>query len=234
MLMLRGTVPFVRPGTCWDLKKQCEKSVSVLRCKLGCSVVYNSVEGHHQQKPHIVHSFTRVSHHLCKSLKERTTRHWLHQFHVNASSDDDFRSTRNIAISLFKRYKNVIDRGSGDNLKEFISAGVNAYTLGCTDEGLRKELMDIEYSSLEIEGLGSCGGNRLKFKVHSFEMKSTSSHWQDMKLDISIVFITILCTPQPTVIRWSPTPPVSADVLHQWKGFCALIANAYYVKGMAW
>jgi len=27
---------------------------------------------------------------------------------------------------------------------------------------------------------------------------------------------------------------VSADVLHQWKGFCALIANAYYVKGMAW
>jgi len=150
-----------------------------------------------------------------------------HRFHVNASSDDDFRSTRNIAISLFKRYKNVIDRGSGDNLKEFISAGVNAYTLGCTDEGLRKELMDIEYSGLEIEGLGSCGGNRLKFKVHSFEIR-------ECILWLSIVFITILCTPQPTVIRWSPTPPVSADVLHQWKGFCALIANAYYVKGMAW
>ena len=44
MLMLRGTVPFVRPGPCWDLEKQCEKSVSVLRCKLGCSAVYNSVE----------------------------------------------------------------------------------------------------------------------------------------------------------------------------------------------
>jgi hypothetical protein len=75
------TVPFARPGPCWDLKKLCEKSVSVLRCKLGCSAVYNSVEGHHLQKPHIVHSykvnFTRVSHHLCKSLKERTTRHRL-------------------------------------------------------------------------------------------------------------------------------------------------------------
>jgi len=123
-----------------------------------------------------------------------------HRFHVNASSDDDFRSTRNISISLFKRYKNVIDRGSGDNLKvwilvgiftvliciclyaltnsycdyqcyqEFISAGVNAYTLGCTDEGLRKELMDIENSGLEIEGLGSCGGTSLKFKVHSSEV----------------------------------------------------------------
>lgn len=229
--MLRGTVPFVRPGPCWDLEKQCEKSVSVLRCKLGCSAAYNSVEGHHLQKPHIVHSykvnFTRVSHHLCKSLKERTTRHWLHRFHVNASSDDDFRSSRNIAISLFKRYKNVIDRGSGDNLKEFISAGVNAYALGCTDEGLRKELMDIENSGLEIEGLGSCGGTSLKFKVHSSEIR-------ECILWLGIVFITILCTPQPTVIRWSPTPPVSADVLHQWKGFCALIANAYYVKGMAW
>ena len=137
MLMLRGTVPFVRPGTCWDLKKQCEKSVSVLRCKLGCSVVYNSVEGHHLQKPHIVHSFTRVSHHLCKSLKERTTRHWL-VFIVlgfmisittcfsslsiccHASSDDDFCSSRNIANSLFKRYKNFIDLRSGDNQKVWI------------------------------------------------------------------------------------------------------------------
>jgi hypothetical protein len=47
-----------------------------------------------------------------------------HRFHVNASSDDDFRSTRNIAISLFKRYKNVIDRGSGDNLKVWILVGI--------------------------------------------------------------------------------------------------------------
>ncbi|CAN6303585.1 unnamed protein product [Urochloa humidicola] len=227
MLMLHRTIPFVKAGDCWELKLS-RKVASVLHCKLGSSAVYNSVEGHHVQKPHIVHSykvnFTRVSHHLCKSLNGRTTKHWLHRFHVNASSDDDFRSSRNIAISLFKRYKNVIDRGGGDNLKEFVSAGVNAYALGCTDEGLRKELMDIKDSGLEIEGLG---GNSLKFKVHSFEIR-------ECILWLSIVFITILCTPQPTVIRWSPNPPVSADVLHQWKGFCALIANAYYVKGMAW
>lgn len=51
---------------------------------------------------------------------------------------------------------------------------------------------------------------------------------------LSIIFITILCTPQPTIVRWSSTPPVSDEVRLQWKGFCALIANAYFMKGMAW
>lgn len=51
---------------------------------------------------------------------------------------------------------------------------------------------------------------------------------------LSIIFITILCTPQPTIVRWSSTPPVSDEIQLQWKGFCALIANAYYVRGMAW
>lgn len=51
---------------------------------------------------------------------------------------------------------------------------------------------------------------------------------------LSIVFITILCTPQPTVVRWSSTQPVSTETMLQWKGFCALIANAYYLRGMAW
>lgn len=148
MLMLSETVSFGRPGSCSDLKLS-ERIASVSHCKLECSAVYNSVEGHHIQKPHIAHgykvNFTRVSHHLCKSLNERTTRHWLvflvlhlmilttplsllstfycmqHRFHVYASSDDDFRSSHNIAISLFKRYKNVIDRGGGgDNLKVLI------------------------------------------------------------------------------------------------------------------
>uniref|UniRef100_A0A804M3R4 DUF7876 domain-containing protein n=1 Tax=Zea mays TaxID=4577 RepID=A0A804M3R4_MAIZE len=200
LLMLHETLPFVRPTSSCRDPKLSEKSASAFHGKLGCSAVCSSAEGYRVQKPHIVHSykvsFTRTSHHLCKSLNERTTRHCLHRFHVNASpDDDDFRSSRNIAISLFKRYKNVIDRGGGENLNEFVSAGVTAYALGCTDEGLRKELMDIEDSGLEIEGLGSLGGTSLKFKVHSFEIP---------------------------------------DVLHQWKGFCALIANAYYVKGMAW
>ncbi|KAL6637838.1 hypothetical protein ACP70R_025410 [Stipagrostis hirtigluma subsp. patula] len=202
-----NSLRFVRPGSCCSVNLS-QKSAPLSHSRLGCSAVYSSLEGHHEQKQHIVHSykvnFTRVSHHLCKSLNERTARHWLHRFHVNASSDDDFRSSRNIAISLFKRYKNVIDRGGGDNLKEFVSAGVNAYALGCTDEGLRKELLDIKDSGLEIEGLGPYGGGTsFKYKIHSFEVR-----------------------------EWSPTPPVSADVLHQWKGFCALIANAYYIKGM--
>lgn len=51
---------------------------------------------------------------------------------------------------------------------------------------------------------------------------------------LSIIFMTILCTPQPTVVRWSLTPPVSDEIKLQWKGFCAIIANAYYVRGMAW
>ncbi|KAF8369706.1 hypothetical protein HHK36_032271 [Tetracentron sinense] len=51
---------------------------------------------------------------------------------------------------------------------------------------------------------------------------------------LSIIFITILCTPQPTIVRWSSMPPVSAEIMLQWKGFCALIANAYCIKGMAW
>lgn len=51
---------------------------------------------------------------------------------------------------------------------------------------------------------------------------------------LSIIFITIMCTPQPTIVRWSSTPPVSDEVRLQWKGFCAIIANAYFMRGMAW
>ncbi|KVH96742.1 hypothetical protein Ccrd_001167, partial [Cynara cardunculus var. scolymus] len=110
-----------------------------------------------------------------------------------SSDDDEYRSSRNIAISLFRRYRNFIDRGGGDNLKEFISAGVNAYALGCTDEGLRKELTNMKESGIEIEEMQTFGG-----------------------------------------VRWSPTPPVSDEIKLQWKGFCAIIANAYYLRGMAW
>lgn len=51
---------------------------------------------------------------------------------------------------------------------------------------------------------------------------------------LSIIFITILCTPQATIMRWSSTSPVSDEMKNQWKGFCAIIAKAYYVRGMAW
>ncbi|XP_076943493.1 uncharacterized protein LOC143613755 [Bidens hawaiensis] len=145
-----------------------------------------------------------------------------------SSDDDEYRSSRNIAISLFKRYRNFIDRGGGDNLKEFISTGVNAYALGCTDEGLRKELTHMKESSFEIEEMQTYGGGTsLKSKI-CYEEVNECILW------LSIIFITILCTPQPTIVRWSPTSPVSDEIKLQWKGFCAIIANAYYLRGMAW
>ncbi|KAL2339203.1 hypothetical protein Fmac_013649 [Flemingia macrophylla] len=156
------------------------------------------------------------------------THKWLCGLQDSVSSDEEYRSSRNIAISLFRRYRNFIDRGGADNLKEFITAGVNAYALGCTDEGLRKELMDMKNSGIEIEVMQSYGGSTsLKSKIISEEV-------DECILWLSIIFITILCTPQPTIVRWSSTPPVSDEVRLQWKGFCALIANAYFMKGMAW
>ncbi|KAL3345575.1 hypothetical protein AABB24_024507 [Solanum stoloniferum] len=144
------------------------------------------------------------------------------------SPENEYRSSRNIAISLFRRYKNFLERGGGDNLKEFISAGVNAYALGCTDEGLRKELFSLKDSGVEIEAMETYGGSTsLKSKILSVEV-------DECIMWLSIIFITILCTPQPTIVRWSSTSPVSDEMIVQWKGFCAIIANAYFVRGMAW
>ncbi|KAJ4703887.1 Orotidine 5'-phosphate decarboxylase [Melia azedarach] len=113
-------------------------------------------------------------------------------------------------------------------VEEFISAGVNAYALGCTDDGLRKELTAMKESGVKIEAMQSYGGGTsLKSKIFSEEV-------DECILWLSIIFITILCTPQPTIVRWSSTPPVSDEILVQWKGFCALIANAYFIRGMAW
>jgi biotin operon repressor len=56
-------------------------------------------------------------------------------------------------------------------LQEFISAGVNAYALGCTDEGLRKELTQLKASGTEIEALQTYGGSTsLKSKIFSEEV----------------------------------------------------------------
>ncbi|EPS64984.1 hypothetical protein M569_09799, partial [Genlisea aurea] len=139
------------------------------------------------------------------------------------SSDNEFRSSRNIAISLFRRYRNSVDRGGGDSLKEFINGGVNAYELGCTDEGLRKELLNNTMEMQEAYG----GGGLLSSNTMSQQVEECIT-W------VSLVFITILCTPQPTIVRWSSTPPVSDEMLTRWKGFCAIIANAYFTRGMAW
>ncbi|XP_011627624.1 uncharacterized protein LOC18445774 isoform X1 [Amborella trichopoda] len=163
------------------------------------------------------------------NLRAKDSMRWRqHSWQVYASMDDEYRSSRNIAVSLFRRYRDVIERGGSDNLREFVNAGVNAYALGCTDEGLRKELTDMKNSGIEMEGLQSYGGSsNLKSKMFSKEI-------EECILWLSIIFITILCTPQPTVVRWSSTSPVSAETKLQWKGFCAIIANAYYMRGMAW
>lgn len=60
-----------------------------------------------------------------------------------------------------------------ESYQEFISAGVNAYALGCTDEGLRKELIRMKDSGSEIEGLQShSGGTTLKFEILTEEVRS--------------------------------------------------------------
>ena len=55
--------------------------------------------------------------------------------------------------------------------QEFISAGVNAYALGCTDEGLRKELIAMKESGIEIEAMQRYGGSTsLKSKICAEEV----------------------------------------------------------------
>ncbi|KAH7434062.1 hypothetical protein KP509_07G099200 [Ceratopteris richardii] len=142
--------------------------------------------------------------------------------------DDEFRSSRNIALSLHRRYKNVVDRGFSNHLKDFITAGVTAYAVGCTEEGLRDELLKLRDSSEYSMEQRSSG------VTTSVKLKLTTEEINECILWSVIVFITILCTPQPTVVRWSNTPPVSDEAQLKWRGFCALIANAYYTRGMAW
>lgn len=156
-----------------------------------------------------------------------TSKRWLCRSQDSTSPENEYRSSRNIAISLLRRYRNFVERGGGDNLKEFIIAGVNSYALGCTDEGLRKELTDMKESGVEIAMQAYGGSTSLKYKIISQEI-------EECILWLGIVFITILCTPQPTVVRWSSSPSVSDKMLLQWNGFCGIIANAYYMRGMAW
>lgn len=147
---------------------------------------------------------------------------------IHASIDDEFRSSRNIAVSLHRRYKKVVERGFSNNIKDFITGGVTAYAVGCTDEGLRRELLSLRDSHENLTEISSAGCTT------SLKLKLTSEEIEECILWLTIVFITILCTPQPTVVRWSSTSPVSAEAQSKWRGFCALIANAYYTRGMAW
>lgn len=58
---------------------------------------------------------------------------------------------------------------------------MNAYALGCTDEGLRKELNDMKESGVEIEAMQSYGGTTsLKSKIISEEV----SHFCLVELEL--------------------------------------------------
>ncbi|KAL2610364.1 hypothetical protein R1flu_028937 [Riccia fluitans] len=146
---------------------------------------------------------------------------------IRSSYDEEFRDSRSIALGLHKRYKDVLNGGfSNNNLKEFIHAGVTAYEVGCTDEGMRKELLSISLNENSGEELGgSAVGLRNKLATEEVE---------ECILWLTLVFLTILVSPPPTVVRWSNTAAVSPEGKIQWHGFCALIANAYYARGMAW
>lgn len=88
--------------------------------------------------------------------------------------------------------------------------------------------MAMQESGIEIDRMESYhGSTQTKSKILVSEV-------DECILWLSIVFITILCTPQPTIVRWSSTPSVSDKTLSKWRGFCAVIANAYYIRGMAW
>jgi hypothetical protein len=43
-------------------------------------------------------------------------------------------------------------------IQEFIYAGVTAYAVGCTDEGLRKELLNVGQAGVELDGGMGVGG----------------------------------------------------------------------------
>lgn len=53
---------------------------------------------------------------------------------------------------------------------------MNAYALGCTDEGLRKELINIKDSGAEVEGLQTdYGGTTVKLEIVTKEVRSYSN-----------------------------------------------------------
>uniref|UniRef100_A0A7I3ZXQ9 DUF7876 domain-containing protein n=1 Tax=Physcomitrium patens TaxID=3218 RepID=A0A7I3ZXQ9_PHYPA len=80
---------------------------------------------------------------------------------VRASFDDEFRSSQSIALGLHKRYKSVLQGGIANNLHDFIEAGVTAYSVGCTTEDLRKELLNIGTREADLEDTPVSTGGRM-------------------------------------------------------------------------
>eukprot|EP00850_Spirogloea_muscicola_P020490 SM000217S06872 [mRNA] locus=s217:193742:201070:- [translate_table: standard] len=112
--------------------------------------------------------------------------------------------------------------------QEFVRAGVTAYSVGCTEDGLRKELEVLDLPERPRLGRADEGpAVQLCCRLAPEEVR-------ECILWLALVFITIMGIPQTMVLRWSSTRAVSADALLQWRGFTQLIINAYYNQGMAW
>lgn len=56
-------------------------------------------------------------HHLSHQNPSKTR---LCRSQDSISADDEYRSSRNIAISLFRRYRSFVERGGGDHLKVYL------------------------------------------------------------------------------------------------------------------
>ncbi|KAL2635300.1 hypothetical protein R1flu_006779 [Riccia fluitans] len=111
-------------------------------------------------------------------------------------------------------------------LKYVVKGMLSTEKVGCTDEGIRKELLSISLNENSGEELGGSAVG-LKNKLATEEV-------EECILWLTLVFLTILVSPPTIVVRWSNTAAVSPKGKIQWHGFCALIANAYYARGMAW
>eukprot|EP00850_Spirogloea_muscicola_P009831 SM000056S17949 [mRNA] locus=s56:247436:254711:- [translate_table: standard] len=112
--------------------------------------------------------------------------------------------------------------------QEFVRAGVTAYSVGCTEEGLRKELEVLDLPERpRLDRADEGPAVQLGCRLAPEEVR-------ECILWLALVFITIMGIPRTMVLRWSSTSAVSADALLQWRGFTQLIINAYYNQGMAW
>lgn len=155
------------------------------------------------------------------------------------SLEDDFASTRSIAAVLHRRYTAVVESGYRLHLKDFARASITAYAVGCTEEGLRKELIALlleQQQSTQVDGdpaaTGRAGG-AISPAAGSAPV-DVAKEVQECLIRVAVVFVTIHVLPQPIITRWSTSPAASPDSLLQWKGFCTLITKAYYDQGMAW
>ena len=57
------------------------------------------------------------------------------------------------------------------HFQDFITAGVTAYAIGCTDEGLRGELLNMRDSDEHVLELDSGSGTGVKLKITSEEVR---------------------------------------------------------------